>query len=281
MIPIHALKQLEDALAESYGWGNNPFVREKITLAVTSKADRLGIAPEEYCRIAASSQSELLALVEETASSESCFFREPEQFELLRRRIIPQLLNSLPGNEKLKIWSSVCATGEEAYSLAIVFDQIKRASTDHAGRQVEIFATDVRNRSLLEASRARYGKNSVGTLDADLLDRYFEPSFLNSDSGDEPRYAVLGDIRKNVTFRRVNLLDKLFWKGVSGRFDLIVCSNQLTFMHAAAARQMVINLANSLKPDGYLMVGPGEKSLVNASSMVQLVEAPAFFRRIA
>ncbi|MBK7600700.1 MAG: hypothetical protein IPJ07_20170 [Acidobacteria bacterium] len=128
MIPIHALKQLEDALAESYGWGNNPFVREKITLAVTSKADRLGIAPEEYCRIAASSQSELLALVEETASSQSCFFREPEQFELLRSRIIPQLLNSLPGNEKLKIWSSVCATGEEAYSLAIVFDQIKRAS---------------------------------------------------------------------------------------------------------------------------------------------------------
>lgn len=272
MIPSQAFKQLEDALAEHYGWNNSPFVREKVALAVRGKAGRLGIPPEEYCTLAASSTSELLALVEETASNDSCFFREPAQFAFLVERIIPDLIDSLRSGEKLRIWSAVCSTGEEPYSLAIACDLAEKPPP---GIEVEIFATDVRNRALLEASQARYRAASLANLAREWVERYFS---LSGDGTGES-YAVVPDIRRSVIFRRVNLLDKLFWKGVAGRFDLIVCSNQLAYMHPAATRQMVANLAGALKTGGCLMVGAGEESLVNSTALVRLPEAPSFFRR--
>ena len=116
-----ALKNIETALSEHYGWSSSPALREKIGAAVEVKAERLRVAPEEYCRIAASSFSEMLALVEEVSLGETWFFREPHQFDYLRDVVFPSLIES--GVERLRIWSAACSTGEEAYSLAIAFEQ--------------------------------------------------------------------------------------------------------------------------------------------------------------
>jgi chemotaxis methyl-accepting protein methylase len=270
MEPSAALKKLEEALAEHYGWGPHPELREKVNQAVAAKAGRLGIAPQEYCLIAAGSQSELLALVEEAATGESRFFRRPDQFDLLREKILPGLIADRPPREKLRLWSAACSTGEEAYSLAIAFDQTKAEQSD---KQVEVFATDVRNRALLEASQARYRSTELGELADDVRDKYFE----RAEGG---FYIVVSGIRRLVAFRRVNLLDKLFWKGLTRRFDLIVCADQLAYLHGAAARQMAANLVNSLREGGYLMVAPSEVNLVHSSSLIQLVDSPTFFRKL-
>jgi chemotaxis protein methyltransferase CheR len=272
-----ALKKLEEALAEHYGWSTHPVLREKVSVAIAKKAERLGIAPNDYCQIAAGSQSELLALVEEAASGDSHFFREQHQFEYLKAKILPELMAAHPPHGKLRLWSAACSTGEEAYSLAIAFDQ---ARTELNQQLVEVFATDVRNRALLEASKARYQLSSLSGLDEQLRDKYFElPGEISGTSSGEFRTLVPG-IRRVVTFRRVNLLDRLFWKGVAGRFDLIVCANQLLYLHGTAARQMVVNLVNSLREGGYLMVAPSEVNLVNSSSFIQLADSPTFFRRL-
>lgn len=268
-----ALKKLEEALAEHYGWSAHPALREKVNTAIATKAGRLGIAPHEYCLIAAGSQSELLALVEEAAISESSFFRELDQFNYLRAKILPELMSEHPPKEKLRLWSAACSTGEEAYSLAIAFDQFKSTKPEHREQQVEVFATDVRNRALLEASQARYLSTSLCELDEEVRDKYFEQA-------DSEFCLVVPDIRRLVTFRRVNLLDKLFWKGVAGKFDLIVYANQLVYLHNATARQMAANLVNSLREGGYLMVATPEINLINSSRLIQLVDAPTFFRRI-
>jgi chemotaxis methyl-accepting protein methylase len=83
-----------------------------------------------------------------------------------------------------------------------------------------------------------------------------------------------------VTFRRVNLLDKAYWKGASNRFDLIVCSNLLVFMSNPGVRQLVTNLANSLREGGYLMVAPDEESLVISPQLRQETEHISFFQKI-
>jgi chemotaxis methyl-accepting protein methylase len=272
-----ALKKLEDALAENYGWASHPSLRAKINIAVANKAERLGIAPHEYCNIAAGSQSELLALVEEASTAETVFFREPNQFEWLRLKILPELMAAHPPNGKLRLWSAACSTGEEAYSLAIAFDLAKPAQSE---QQVEVFATDLRNRSLLEASRARYHPSSLSELDEEVRGRYFEIGRSPSENPSGDTYTVISDIRKVVTFRRVNLQDRLFWKGMTGKFDLIVCANHLHFLHGTAARQMVANLANSLRQGGYLLVSPSEVNLINSPHFASLANAPAFFRRI-
>jgi chemotaxis protein methyltransferase CheR len=272
-----ALKKLEEALAEHYGWSTHPALREKINTAIASKAERLGIEPHEYCQIAASSQSELLALVEEAASSDSYFFRERNQFDCLRTKVLPELMGAHPPNGKLRFWSASCSTGEEAYSLAIIFNQ---ARSEDSEQQVEVFATDVRNKALLEASQARYRSISLRELDGQIRDRYFEGTGQAYETGSGEFFTVAPNIRRLVTFRRVNLLDKLFWKGVTGKFDLIICANQLLYLHGTAARQMIVNLNNSLREGGYLMVAPSEINLINSSRFIQLADDPTFFRRI-
>ncbi len=270
-----ALKNIETALTEHYGWSSNPELREKIIAAIEVKAERLRVAPEEYCRIAASSYSEMLALVEEVSLGETWFFREPHQFNHLSEVVIPDLIESGDRGERLRIWSAACSTGEEAYSLAIAFDQRKPSLIQ---AQAEVFATDVRNRALMEASQARYYGDSLREVDPQILARYFEQGMDSSGQFDGEQ-LVIADIRKLVTFRRVNLLERAYWKGMSNRFDLIVCSNLLVFLSSAAIRQMVTNLINSLRVGGYLMVAPVEESLVISPQLRHAVDHISFFQK--
>jgi len=268
-----ALKNIEAALAEHYGWSSSPALREKIGAAVEIKAERLRVAPEEYCQIAATSFSEMLALVEEVSLGETWFFREPHQFDYLRNVIFPSLIES--GVERLRIWSAACSTGEEAYSLAIAFEQF---APSYPRAQAEVFATDVRNRALMDASQARYKEDSLREVAPQTLERYFE---RGTDSTGEPdgTQVVIADVRRRVTFRRVNLLERAYWKSIPNRFDLIVCSNLLTFLSSTAARQMVTNLTNSLREGGYLMVAPGEESLVVFPQLTHAKEHLSFFQK--
>ncbi|MBO0861693.1 MAG: hypothetical protein J2P21_25050 [Chloracidobacterium sp.] len=292
-----ALKNIEAALTEHYGWSSGPALREKIEAAIKIKAARLRVAPEEYCRIAASSFSEMLALVEEVSLGETWFFRKPHQFDHLRDSVFPKLIESGLQGERLRVWSAACSTGEEAYSLAIAFDQAKMAGPpSHAnGRgeshsngsrdtqtevlaQAEIFATDVRNRALMDASQARYKEDSLREVSAQTLERYFEPGL---DSGGQPdgTQVVIADLRRRVIFRRVNLLERAYWKSKPDRFDLIVCSNLLSFLSNMAARQTVANLANSLREGGFLMVAPGEEPLVLSPKLIRAKEPGSFFQK--
>lgn len=281
-----ALKRLEDALAEHYGWAINPSSRIKITTAIARKAARLRVPTSEYCQLAAASESELLSLVEESAPGETYFFREPEQFDCLREKILPELiarhqpLAQSPSyylkDDRLRIWSAACSTGEEAFSLAIAFDQV---NPPRSAVQVDVFATDVRNRALLEASRARYQIPSLRVVKTKVRERYFEQSVRNAASPLDERYTVISAIRRLVAFRRVNLLDAIFWKGVPNRFDLVVCSNLLLYLHNMAMRQMIEHLSRVVREGGYLMVAPAEASLIEHARLKPVPECPGFFQR--
>ncbi|HZF40584.1 MAG TPA: CheR family methyltransferase [Blastocatellia bacterium] len=274
-----ALKNIEAALTEHYGWSSSPALREKIGAAVEVKAERLRVAPEEYCRIAASSFSEMLALVEEVSLGETWFFREPHQFDHLRDIVFPDLMESGDQGERMRIWSAACSTGEEAYSLAIAFEQSNPPSSQAQGRaQAEVFATDVRNRALMDASQARYKKDSLREVPPQILGRYFERG-LDSTEQPDGTHVVIADVRRRVIFRRVNLLERAYWKSMPNQFDLIVCSNLLTFLSSTAARQTVTNLTNSLREGGYLMVSPDEGPLVISRQLRQSKENISFFQR--
>ena len=262
-----ALKRLEEALAEEFGWAVNAVNRAVISDAVNVKAQRLGLAPEDYCQLAVS-QSELLALVEEAAIGATGFFREPQQFAFLRARLLPELLQQCPPDRQLRLWSAACATGEEAYSLAVTVNQVQpQTQQEH----VEILATDVRNRALLDASRARYPAAALADVDEALRSEFFEST---NDS-----YLVTPAARRLVVFRRLNLFERAYWRGVAGRFDLIVCTNLLMMLSGLAARQLVTNLGSALREGGYLMVAPAEATLIHSTKLTALSGAPAFFQK--
>jgi chemotaxis protein methyltransferase CheR len=265
-----AQKRLEEALADEYGWAANAANREIIAIAVASKAQRLGVPPEEYYQFAAASQSELLALVEETSIGETWFLREPEQFACLRERILPALRQTKPAERSLRLWSAACSTGEEAYSLAIVANQVE------PNQPVEVFATEVRNRALLEASRARYPASALRAVDEATRAQYFSPV----GEAESQQYAVAAEARRPVTFRRANLCERIFWRGMGNRFDLIVCANLLAVLHGQAARQLVTNLSNALRAGGYLMVAPAEAALIHSQHFQALAEQPSFLQKV-
>lgn len=270
MEPTSSQKHLEDALAEEFGWAVNAANHDIISAAVTNKAQRLGIAAQDYCQLAAN-PSELLALVEETAIGATSFFREPQQFAFLRLFILPALLQQCPPDRQLRLWSAACSTGDEAYSLAITVNQVQPQTPQG---HVEILATDVRNRALLEASRAQYPVTALGTVDDATRAQFFEPV-----SGTEDTYQVAQVARRLVVFRRLNLFDRMYWRGVAGRFDLILCANLLKMLSGTAARQLVSNLSGTLRTGGYLMVAPEETALIRTSKLSALADEPTFFQK--
>ena len=272
-----SLKKLEETLAEYYGWAITPDARSNLSTAVVCKSGRLGIGEDEYCEIAATSQSEMLALVEQAAVGETGFFRESDQFEFLKSVIVPGLDAPRAKGDTVRVWSSACSTGQEPYSLAIAFQesipQGKQAS-------VEIFATDVRNGALLVASQARYESPGLSNIESAVRTRYFVPSTQSTEDQAATQFSLVPEVRRLVTFRRVNLVEQIFWRSLAGRFDLIVCTNLLVLLHSVAIRRMVGRLAHSLKPGGFLMVAPTEAAFVNHPHLRALENAPAFFSRV-
>ncbi|HYE73094.1 MAG TPA: CheR family methyltransferase, partial [Blastocatellia bacterium] len=179
---------------------------------------------------------------------------------------------------KLRLWSTACSTGEEPYSLAILCDQVEPGIPPS---KVDIFATDVRNRALLEASQANYQAPALRMVDAETREKYFTHIGSSADAPLSGRYTVIPEVRRLVTFRRVNLLDAVYWKGITNRFDLIVCANVLLYLHGAALRAMVERLSRSLREGGYLMVAPAEATLFEHSRLKPVKECEALFRKSA
>ena len=264
-----SIRKLEDALAEYYGWAITPESRIVLSEAVISKAERLHIGHDEYCEIAATMQSEMLALVEEAAVGETSFFREPDQFQFLTEDLFAQIAASHSETDTIRVWRAACSTGEEPYSIGIALNESAVRTTE---LRVEIFATDVRKRALLVASQAKYPSQSLSEVRPDLKQNYFLQA-------SEEQISISPEVRRLVTFRRVNLVEQIFWRALAGRFDLIVCTNLLHFMHTVAIRRLVGRLAHSLTPRGYLMVAPSEANLVTHPQLREINGARAFFTR--
>jgi chemotaxis protein methyltransferase CheR len=180
-------------------------------------------------------------------------------------------------DNRLRLWSAACSTGEEAFSLAITCHQVNPKADPS---NVEVFATDVRNRALLEASRARYKPPALRMCEAELRAQYFENYYNPPEAPLDSRYTVAAHVRRLVIFRRANLMDGVFWKGVSNRFELILCANVPMYLHNAALRQMLERLSRSLRDGGYLMVAPAETSLVEHARLKRVSACEGFFQKV-
>lgn len=173
------------------------------------------------------------------------FFRDPPVFAQLADEVFPDLLRGRDAAHELRIWSVGCATGEEAYSLAML-------ALDAAGRMgfagnVKVFATDLASDALARASRGAYSAESVAAVPEALLRRYFQ---REPDGG----ARVDPTLRRHVVFARHNLLsDPPFT-----RVDLAVCRNLLIYLQPSAQIKALSQLHFALKPHGLLLLGASE-----------------------
>lgn len=265
------LKPLEQVLAARYGWQGGVTWRDYLLAAIDRKAARLGLDELAYSRMAITSQGEQEALAEIICNSETRFFREPEQFETLRRRVIPEWLIARGKERRLDLWCVACSTGEEAYSLAMVVNEGLPAS-EHW--KPHLMATDLRGSAIIAASQGSYPQSAIRLIDADLRHRYFVKGELH---GRERHYTVEPNLRKMITFRRANIYDAKFWKHLHHPFDLIICNNLLLYFHALAIRQTVDRFAEALRPGGRLVVMKNEAGYIRHSRLKDDPQFPGGF----
>ncbi len=186
---------------------------------------------------------ELKRLFDVVTTNETYFFREPLQFEVLTREIIPPLLRNGSGN--VKIWSAACSTGEEPYTIAMLLKE----TPEMKGLRTEIVASDISEGVLASARKGVYSSYSV----RNVPERYLKKYFTNSDD----LYTLDPGIKSMVRFMNVNLVDDGHVRTLRN-FDVVFCRNVLIYFDDSAKKKAVSNIYDALKPGGHLFVGTSE-----------------------
>jgi chemotaxis protein methyltransferase CheR len=193
--------------------------------------------------------AEMERLVGELTIGETYFFRQIEHFDLLRTRILPEILQRKAESRTLSIWSAGSAIGAEAYSISILLKTEFAARLD--GWRVSITATDLNVDFLAAAREGVYTKWALRSLPPHLLNTCFEH--------DGARSRIRPQFREDVYFSYHNLVDEAHFDSVPrSPFDIIMCRNVMIYFSQEQNRRLIQNFHNLLQPGGWLIVGHAE-----------------------
>ncbi len=208
---------------------------------------------------------ELNSLYQDLLIGVTQFFRDEETFQYLKDIVIPELLSRRALDRTIRIWVSACATGEEAYSLAILFHEAFEA----AGRppQMKIFATDVHKKSLLQASRGVFAEESMKHVSEERRNRYFVRN--------EDAYHISNDIREMIVFAPHNLLRDAPFTDL----DFVSCRNLLIYFQPTAQTKALSLFHFGLNTDGILFLGSSESPGELASEFETVHERNKVYRK--
>jgi two-component system, chemotaxis family, CheB/CheR fusion protein len=179
------------------------------------------------------------------------FFRDAQTWECLRDEVVPRIVASKGDGEHLRVWSAGCASGEEPYSLAILFADA--LGVDRFRSQVKIYATDVDEEALAQGRHASYADHQLAGIPAAALARYFEKS--------NGRHVFNKDLRRSVIFGRHDLIQD----APISRVSLIVCRNTLMYFNAEVQAKILDRFHFALEHGGFLFLGKAEMLLARST----------------
>ena len=198
---------------------------------------------QSYIKMLSANSRELLTLYREILIGVTSFFRDREAFDCLRETVLPELRGAVGERGGLRFWVAGCSTGEEAYSLAILLQELlDKAET----QMVKIFATDVDSDAIMFASSGIYPKSIAADVGPTLLSKYFH------NEGDN--YRVTRQIREMVVFAQQNLVKDPPFTNI----DMVSCRNLLIYLQPVLQKTAMEMFNFSLKEGGILFLGPSE-----------------------
>jgi chemotaxis protein methyltransferase CheR len=211
---------------------------------------------------------ELIHLIDCVTTNKTDFFREPSHFNFMRDIAVPEILRRRGrGTRPLKIWSAACSTGMEAYTVAIVLDDMVMAG---ASFQFSVLGTDISTAVLKLAETGIYTSEMISPVPTELARRYFLSS--RDPSRDEVR--VVPKLRRSTNFMRMNLMDPNY--PVDRDVDIIFCRNVLIYFDRPTQQKVVEQLCSHLRPGGYFIVGHSESMIHNDSIVLQQIQPTIF-----
>jgi two-component system CheB/CheR fusion protein len=235
------LRMLRDQLGLDFSMYKPTTVSRRILRRV----ELLGLPDlADYATMLGTDPEELGLLYKDLLIGVTRFFRDPEAFEVIENKVVPDLLEKLPDGEEIRLWVAGCATGEEAYSLAmILFEQLTARSRQ---LNVKILSTDVHAVSLAQASTGIYGEEQLEHVSEKRRERFFR----KKSSG----YQISQDLRQLIVFAPHNVTkDAPFTK-----MHLISCRNLLIYLEPTAQKSVLSLFHFGLASNGYLFLGGSE-----------------------
>lgn len=229
----------------------------------------------DLIRLIQNSNVEYDSLLQRLLTQETAFFRYPSVFEALEKRVLPELQTRKfwENPRSLRIWSAGCATGEEAYSIAMTVAGVLEFAE---AWNVHLLATDISRQALQCAENGVYDARDMEPVSLPQREQYF------SRSGSQ--FVVKPQLRNMVTFAPMNLAQVVYM----GKFDCIFCMNVLIYFSEERRSQLVQRFFDYLEPGGYLFLGHAES--INRADVkfethiyrdVQIYQKPASLRRSA
>lgn len=209
---------------------------------------------------------EFVELLNTVLINVTSFFRDAEAWEILRDEVVPRILARCEPDEAIRVWSVGCASGEEPYSMAILFAEA--LGLNEFCRRVKIYATDLDDHALAIARHASYGEREVEGVPAALLEKYFE----NTNGA----YVVLRELRKSVIFGRHNVV----FDAPISRIDLLSCRNLLIYLETDTQNVVLPRLHYALQDDGYLFLGKAETQLARSKLFRPLNSRHRIFSKV-
>jgi PAS domain S-box-containing protein len=197
----------------------------------------------EYAALLKRSPRELDSLYSDVLISVTSFFRNPEVFDFLKRKVFPRLFGERR-DDPVRVWVLGCSTGQEAYSMGMVLDEF--FDRHSVNPKYQIFASDLNESLLAKARTGLYTKTVVQDVSPERLRRFF----TEEDGG----YRICKSLRDSIVFARQNLIhDPPF-----SRMDLITCRNVLIYLDSRVHRRIIPVFHYALKPNGFLVLGSSE-----------------------
>ena len=200
---------------------------------------------QEYLTLLFKEAYEVQVLSKELLIGVTRFFRDDDAFEVLKTKIIPSIVKDSQEDSPIRVWTAGCSTGEEAYSIAMLFaDEL---DNQQLKRSVKVFATDVNGDAIAEASNGIYSEDIQHDVPAHFLASYFTKMSGNG-------FQVNKDIRQMVIFATHNMItDPPF-----SNMDLVSCRNILIYFQHLVQKRVLTSIHFSLRKDGYLFLGSSE-----------------------
>ncbi|MGR3435565.1 MAG: CheR family methyltransferase [Shimia sp.] len=232
-------------MRERFGTDFSYYKSETIERRVRRRCELQNVVTlSAYVALLAVKADEVEALYNDVLIEVTAFFRDGDAFEALEQNVIAGLAETMSADNQVRVWVPGCASGEEPYSIAILFSEYARAFG--VPLNLKIMATDIHSRSLDAASTGTYGPDALRRLDQARIDRYFEKV--------GPYYQVTPALRRTVVFSPHNLLrDPPFT-----RVDLISCRNVLIYLNDVAQQKCLALFHFALRKGGSLFLGPAE-----------------------
>lgn len=220
----------------------------------------------EYLEYLKAHPEEFPALFNTILINVTSFFRDLTAWEHLATDTLPQIIKQKSPDEPLRFWTAGCASGEEAYTLAMLLAET--LGMEDCLRRVKIYATDVDEEALTQARNASYKAKDIESISEEFQQRYFKPV------GD--RFAVDRELRQVIIFGRHDLIHD----APISRIDLLVCRNTLMYFNAETQKQILARFYFALKDTGYLFLGKAEMLLTNADLFSPLNLQHRIFQKV-